>query len=142
MDPRQPGVYLGNCAEYCGTQHANMLLRVIVHPQGDFDHWVAGARQAAGNDAQVSGSRAMFESLACVSCHRVAGTAANGTFGPDLTHLMDRQTIGSGVVANTTANLRAWINDPQAIKPGCLMPSMKLTDKELDQVVAYLGSLK
>ena len=142
IDPREPGVYLGNCAEYCGTQHANMLLRVIVHPQNEFEQWVSAAGKPAQSDSQVSAGRAMFESLSCVSCHNVAGTAAKGVFGPDLTHLMDRQTIGSGVLANTPANLRAWIDDPQTIKPGCLMPSMKLNGKELDQVVSYLASLK
>ena len=142
IDPREPGTYLGNCAEYCGTQHANMLLRVIVHPKGGFERWAAAQRQDASPAAQASGARAAFESLSCVSCHMIKGTAAVGKFGPDLTHLMSRQTIGAGVVDNTPKNLRAWVDDPQEIKPGCLMPSMKLTGQELDQVVAYLETLQ
>ncbi|MGA8026311.1 MAG: cytochrome c oxidase subunit II [Bryobacteraceae bacterium] len=142
IDPREPGVYLGNCAEYCGTQHANMLLRVIAHPPGDFEKWAAEQQKPAEQNAQASEGKAVFESLSCVSCHVVRGTPAVGKFGPDLTHLMSRQTIGSGVLTNTPENLRAWVNDPQIPKPGCFMPSMKLTDKELDQVVSYLESLK
>ncbi|MBV9301039.1 MAG: cytochrome c oxidase subunit II [Acidobacteriaceae bacterium] len=142
IDPREPGVYLGNCAEYCGTQHANMLLRVIAEERSDFERWAAEQRRPAEQDGQIGEARATFESLSCVNCHTVKGTAAAGKFGPDLTHLMSRQTLGAGVLANTGANLRAWVNDPQQSKPGCFMPSMKLTDRELDQVVAYLQTLK
>ncbi|HZS54437.1 MAG TPA: cytochrome c oxidase subunit II [Bryobacteraceae bacterium] len=142
IDPREPGVYVGNCAEYCGTQHANMLLRVIAQAPQDFKTWTLGQQQPAGNDAQASGAKAMFNSLACVNCHLVRGTPSVGKFGPDLTHLMSRQTIGAGVLVNDAKNLRAWVNDPQEAKPGCFMPSMKLTDHELDEVVSYLQSLK
>ncbi|MGI8959739.1 MAG: cytochrome c oxidase subunit II [Bryobacteraceae bacterium] len=142
IDPRQPGIYLGNCAEYCGTQHANMLLRVIAQEKDDFNRWAAEQQRPAQQDAQLNQARAAFESLSCVNCHTVRGTPAVGKFGPDLTHLMDRQTIGAGVLSNTATNLRAWVNDPQQAKPGCLMPSMKLTEEELAQVVAYLQGLK
>jgi cytochrome c oxidase subunit II len=142
IDPREPGVYLGNCAEYCGTQHANMLLRVIAQSEGDFRKWASEQQKPASDNAQLRDSKAVFQSLACVNCHMVKGTSAAGKFGPDLTHLMSRQTLGSGVLPNTTENLRAWTSDPQQPKPGCLMPSMKLTDRELNQVVAYLQSLK
>src|SRR6185437_3413569 len=142
FDPREPGVYLGNCAEYCGQQHANMLLRVIVHREGDFEKWAAAQSKPAEDDPAVSQGKAMFESLSCVSCHTVRGTSAKGDVGPDLTHLMSRETIGSGVLPNTPKNLRDWVKDPQAIKPGCLMPSMRLNGQELDQVVAYHESLK
>lgn len=142
IDPRQPGIYLGNCAEYCGTQHANMLLRVIAQEPGDFAKWAAEQQKPAEESAQVNEGKAMFESLACVNCHAVRGTPAAGNVGPDLTHLMSRQTIGAGVLTNTADNLRAWINDPQQAKPGCFMPSMKLTTTELDQVVSYLETLK
>ncbi len=141
IDPQQPGIYFGNCAEYCGTQHANMLLRVIAEPKTDFDRWAAGQQKAVASVPQAAAGRAVFESLSCVNCHVIKGTPSIGKFGPDLTHLMTRQTLGSGVVTNTPANLRAWVNDPQEIKPGCLMPSMKLTDTELNQVVSYLESL-
>lgn len=142
MDPQQPGTFLGNCAEYCGTQHANMLIRVVVHPKDEFKHWVAAQQQTAAEDASVAADRQVYESLSCVNCHTVRGTASTGKFGPDLTHLMSRKTIGSGVIRNTSQNLKAWIQDPQAIKPGCLMPDMQLTNKELDAVVSYLVTLK
>ena len=142
IDPREAGVYVGNCAEYCGTQHANMLLRVIAQKQADFEAWLAEQKKPANEDPQASQAKAAFGSLSCVNCHMIRGTQAVGKFGPDLTHLMSRQTLGAGVLANTAQNLRAWVNDPQESKPGCFMPSMKLTDPQLDQVVSYLQSLK
>ncbi len=141
IDPKEPGVYVGNCTEYCGTQHANMLLRVIAQKQDDFNAWAAEQRTAQQISPQVAQARTTFESLSCINCHSVRGTVAVGKFGPDLTHLMTRQTIGAGVLANNQKNLRDWVNDPQDPKPGCLMPSMKLTNAELDQVVTYLHSL-
>lgn len=141
IDPQQPGVYVGNCAEYCGTQHANMLLRVIAQPQTEFDQWAAAQQKAATGNSQVAQGKSVFESLSCVNCHMVKGTPAIGKFGPDLTHLMSRQTLAAGVLTNTKKHLLAWVNDPQEAKPGSLMPSLKLTDKELDQVVSYLESL-
>ena len=83
----------------------------------------------------------MFETTACINCHTVAGTVANGRFGPDLTHLMSRETLAAGATSNTPENLRLWIQNPEAIKPGALMPAMNLTDKELDAVTAYLRTL-
>ncbi len=142
MDPKQTGTYLGNCAEYCGTQHANMLIRVVVHPKDEFAKWVDSEKQLAANDAAVSEQRQTFESLSCVNCHSVRGTSAAGKFGPDLTHLMSRRTIASGMVENNAKELRAWIKDPQTVKPGCQMPSMLLSDAQLDAVVAYLVTLK
>jgi len=142
IDPREPGIYLGNCAEYCGTQHANMLLRVIAEPNKDFLAWVEAQRKPANGDPRVAEGKLTFESLSCVNCHTVRGTTANGVFGPDLTHLMSRQTLAAGVVLNTPENLRRWVDDPQALKPGCFMPSMKLTNQQLTQVVSYLESLK
>ncbi|MBV8550263.1 MAG: cytochrome c oxidase subunit II [Acidobacteriaceae bacterium] len=141
IDPKEPGIYLGNCAEYCGTQHANMLLRVIAEPPADFNRWADEQKRAANPDPALARAREIFESLACVNCHTIKGTGAVGKFGPDLTHLMSRQTIGSGVTTLTHEHLREWVDDPQTIKPGCLMPSMQLTNEQLDQVVAYLESL-
>lgn len=142
MDPEQPGTYLGNCAEYCGTQHANMLIRVVVNPEDEFKRWVEGQKQPAVEDASVADDKRIYQSLSCVSCHTVRGTTSAGKFGPDLTHLMSRQTLASGVLRNTPQNLRSWLKDPQVIKPGCLMPDMHLTGKELDAVVSYLVTLK
>ncbi len=142
IDPKEPGVYFGNCAEYCGTQHANMLLRVVAQKPEDFKRWTQEQQQAAAPSAQMTPDRQLFESLSCVNCHAVKGTAAIGKFGPDLTHLMSRQTLGAGVIDNAKDNLRTWVNNPQDPKPGCFMPSLKLTDQELTQVVSYLQTLK
>lgn len=142
IDPRQPGVYVGNCAEYCGTQHANMLLRVIAQSPSDFEKWAADQQKPAADNPQLGDAKSVFGSLACVNCHTIRGTPAVGKFGPDLTHLMSRQTLAAGILVNTPENLRAWIDDPQRPKPGCFMPSMKLKDPELGQVVTYLQSLK
>ena len=141
IDPWEPGVYLGNCLEYCGTQHANMLLRVIAHENGDFKKWTINEQKSAVGNPQLAQAKSTYESLACISCHAIKGTRSIGKFGPDLTHLMSRQTLAAGVLTNTRENLRAWVKDPQQAKPGCLMPSMKLTDQQLDQVVSYLRSL-
>ena len=142
IDPRQEGTFLGNCAEYCGMQHANMLLRVVVQSPADFEKWTAAQKLDASHDSRREAARAAFLSLSCVNCHSVSGTSASGTFGPDLSHLMSRAALGSGVIPNTLENLRAWVKDPQAIKPGNLMPNMQLNPGELDEVVAYLSSLK
>jgi cytochrome c oxidase subunit 2 len=142
IDPRETGVYFGNCAEYCGTQHANMLIRVVVHPKAEFEAWVANEKKPAVNDPSVAQGRATFESLSCVNCHAIRGTAAAGAFGPDLTHIMSRQVIASGALTNTPEHLRAWIHDPDQAKPGSLMPAMQLSDQEVDQIVSYLETLK
>ena len=142
IDPRQDGIFLGNCAEYCGTQHANMLLRVVVEPPAEFENWAAAQRLDAAPDPRLESARATFLSLSCVNCHAVSGTTAKGTFGPDLSHLMSRATLGAGVIPNTPENLRAWVKDPQAMKRGNLMPNMQLNSREMDEVVTYLSSLK
>jgi len=146
MDPSQPGLYLGQCAQYCGTQHAKMLLRVYVDSPADFAAWIKKQQQPAtrdlsGNPLAQEGQK-IFLGTACISCHAVAGTPANGRFGPDLTHLASRDTIGSGAIPNTPQNLRAWVADPNAMKPGSLMPSMHLNDHDLDAITAYLTTLQ
>jgi cytochrome c oxidase subunit II len=145
IDPQKTGLYLGQCAQFCGIEHAKMLLRVYVDTPNQFDAWVKVQQQpGAQPDAQnavVAAGRHVFNTEACVNCHTIAGTAAKGTFGPDLTHLMSRTTIAAGVAANTSDNLRAWIRDPNTFKRGALMPSMQLSDQETDEVVAYLTTL-
>lgn len=141
IDPKQGGVYVGNCAEYCGTQHANMLLRVVAEDRPAFQAWAQG-QQKALTSSDVSAGRTAFESLSCINCHVIKGTKAIGKFGPDLSHLASRSTLAAGMITNTPENLKRWINDPQQVKPGCLMPSLKLGGPELDQLVSYLGSLK
>jgi len=142
MEPRETGVFLGQCAQYCGTQHALMLLRVYVDTREDFDRWIKQQASVAHAEASVAGGRQVFERTACINCHAVNGTVANGRFGPDLTHLMSRETLAAGVAANTPANLRRWIQRPDDFKPGSLMPPMGLTDEQLDAVTAYLASLR
>lgn len=142
LDPRRTGIYLGNCAEYCGTQHANMLIRVIVDTPEDFEKWAAAQKVNASADPQLEAARSAFMALNCINCHTVSGTAAKGTFGPDLSHLMSRTTLAAGVLPNTAENVRAWVKDPQAIKRGNLMPNMQLNPRELDEIVTYLASLK
>ncbi len=138
----RPGLYLGQCAEYCGTQHANMLIRVVAESPVDFENWLENERKPATEDAGVIAGRSAFLAQSCVNCHRVRGTAAQGTYAPDLTHLMSRQTLASGMVPNTPENLRRWVADPQPIKPGCLMPAFGLRERERDDIVRYLLTLK
>lgn len=142
MDPSQTGIFLGQCAQYCGTQHAKMLLRVYVDSPEEFATWVRGQNQPAVLDANVTAGRRVFETTACINCHAIAGTVADGRFGPDLTHLMSRRTVASGAAENTKANLRLWIQKPDAIKPGSLMPAMQLSDADLDALVDYLETLR
>jgi cytochrome c oxidase subunit 2 len=142
IDPYEAGLYLGQCAQYCGTQHAKMLLRVYVDSQDAFDSWVRQQREPARKQAAVAEGQHVFLRTACINCHAVSGTVATGQFGPDLTHLMSRDTIAAGIAPNTVENLRAWIRDPESLKPGSRMPAMNLTDRELDAVTAYLATLR
>jgi cytochrome c oxidase subunit 2 len=119
-----------------------MLLRVSVDSPQDFAAWVRGQQQPAVQDQKVMTGRLIFEQTACINCHTVLGTPGNGHFGPDLTHLMSRTTIAAGAAENTPQNLRIWIQDPDAIKPGSLMPAMKLSDADLDAVVNYMETLR
>src|SRR5882757_4299936 len=142
MDPHQTGIYLGQCAQYCGTQHAKMLLRVSVDTPEAFEAWVRDQKRTADQDTKEIAGRRVFETTACINCHAVGGTAATGRFGPDLTHLMSRSTIASGAAENTSENLRLWIENPDALKPGSLMPAMKLSDADLDALLRYLETLR
>jgi cytochrome c oxidase subunit II len=142
FDPQHTGVFLGQCAQYCGTQHGKMLQRVSVDSPEDFDAWVKAQRQPAPEDPAAHDGQRVFETTACINCHAVRGTVANGRFGPDLTHLMSRATIASGAAENTPENLRLWLRNPDAIKPGSLMPAMQVSDSELDALVRYMQSLR
>lgn len=145
LDPQQPGLYLGQCAQYCGTQHAKMLLRVYAQTPADFALWVSQQKRPveqgfSGNPAAAEG-QTVFMHNACINCHAITGTVATGRFGPDLTHLASRDTIASGAIKNTPENLRQWIDDPNTMKPGCLMPPMHLNEHDLDAITAYLTQL-
>lgn len=143
MDASHPGVFRGQCTEYCGWQHAKMALFVIAQPPQQFKAWWQHQLQGAPEpgSAAITEARSTFV-LRCGSCHSVRGTDAGGVLGPDLSHLMSRMTIAAGMLPNTPGNLSAWIADPQSIKPGSLMPALGLTPPELAQVRAYLGTLK
>ncbi len=136
------GLYVGQCAEYCGSQHANMLQRVVVDSPSDFERWLENERKPAVEDPDAKAGRSAFLAQSCVNCHQVRGTSAKGHGAPDLTHLMSRQTLASGMVPNTSDNLRLWVADPQKVKPKCLMPAFGLTESERDDIVRYLLTLR
>ncbi len=140
IDPKELGIFFGNCSEYCGTQHAKMELRVVVDTPEDFAKWVA-QQQAGAPAPEAAENQKAFLTASCVACHMVAGTRARGRTGPDLTHLMSRQTLSAMEVPLNTANLRDWIKDPQHLKPGNKMPTVNLNDAQLDRIVAYLVTL-
>ena len=142
IEPTRTGLFIGQCAEYCGTQHAKMLLRVYAHTPEDFERWVSEQKAIAATDPNVAAGRLVFEKTACINCHALNGTVGDGRFGPDLTHLMSRETLGAGALKNTAENLHAWIKDPSQFKPGVLMPAMNVSGAELEQLVAYLATLK
>lgn len=138
----QRGLFVGQCAEYCGTQHANMLLRVNVDSPEAFEHWLGTESGLALDETTDREGKGVFLSQSCVNCHRVRGTPAQGGYAPDLTHLMARQTLAAGVVPNTLENLRRWVDDPSSIKPGCLMPAFGLSQRDRGLIVDYLKTLR
>ena len=142
VEPLISGTFVGQCAEYCGLEHALMLLTVVVHPREEFDRWAAAQQTPARDDPAARPGRELFASLACINCHTIRGTPANGIFGPDLTHLMSRGTIGAGAAPNTPQHLRAWVDDPATYKSGALMPAMKLSRDEVDKLTSYLVTLQ
>ena len=140
LEASQPGTYRGQCAEFCGLQHANMLIRVVADTPADFDAWMAReAEPAAASDA--AGQR-VLETQTCAGCHTVRGAEAKGTIGPDLTHFGRRDTLGAGVRPRTPENLARWITDPQSLKPGTTMPPTTLAPADLNALVAYLDGLR
>jgi cytochrome c oxidase subunit II len=142
LEAAKPGTYLGQCAEYCGTQHAHMALRVVADPADRFEAWRKHeiASTPKTSSAEIANGEAVFTAR-CGGCHRVRGTLAGGVLGPDLTHLMSRGTIAAGTVPNTPAYLSAWIIDPQTIKPGTQMPAVDLSGPELQAIRTFLQSL-
>jgi cytochrome c oxidase subunit 2 len=139
-----PGVYRGQCAEFCGLEHAKMGMLLIAQTQKDFGAWLTAQRDTATTptDSLAQHGKTVFLGTTCAMCHQISGTTAAATAGPDLTHLASRQTIASGTLQNTDANLYAWISDPQRIKPGVLMPATKLDPRDMQALVAYLRHLK
>jgi cytochrome c oxidase subunit 2 len=142
--PQKIGTYRGQCAEFCGVQHAHMALDVTVESKADFERWVAAQQRVAfapTTPLQVAGYR-YFMTRECSSCHNVTGTAANGQVAPDLTHFASRRSIAAGTLPMSTGNLYGWVADPQSQKPGNHMPTMGLNPIELHAVVTYLETLK
>jgi cytochrome c oxidase subunit 2 len=144
MRADRAGAYRGQCAEFCGLQHANMGLLVVAEAPAEFEAWrraqVAPSR-VPDTAEQIQG-KAAFTGLPCALCHTIRGTPAGGRTGPDLTHLATRRTIAAGALPNTRGHLAGWIVDPQAVKPGNAMPSSLLEPDDLQALVSYLGSLQ
>lgn len=137
------GVYRGQCAEFCGYQHAKMGVLIVAEPEAVFAAWQSAQRQPArtpSNQAETRGQQ-VFLSGTCVMCHTIQGTPAGGKVAPDLTHLASRETIASGAALNTPAHLAGWILDPQSIKPGANMPPNPMSSADLQALLAYLRSL-
>lgn len=140
----EPGIFRGQCGEYCGTQHANMAFEVIALPPAEYDAWVAERQSTrpAAESTSVERGEQVFRTAGCGQCHAVKGTSAKGNVGPDLTHLGSRRMIGGALLANNRGNLAGWIADPQALKPGIKMPRTYLAADDLQALTAYLESLK
>jgi cytochrome c oxidase subunit II len=143
MTPSVPSELWGQCAEFCGTSHANMGMRVVIDSDADFERWIAAQRAPAvepsGGDPATG--KAIFAQSACVGCHTVRGVSA-GVLGPDLTHFGSRRTLGAGMFANTSERVVAWVRDAPALKPGAKMPPFALTEEQARALAAYLASLK
>lgn len=139
-----PGTYLGQCTEYCGLSHANMRVRAIAQPPDEFDTWVslqklAAATPTAGTPA--ADGMALFTSKGCAGCHTIQGVS-QGMVGPNLTHLQSRTTFAGGMLDMSPGNLHTWLHDPPGVKPGSKMPNLKLSDDEINKLVAYLETLQ
>lgn len=135
----EPGLYRGQCAEFCGTSHANMLIRVLAQDRAEYEQWAAAQRRPAEPDTAGLGS---FQEHGCAACHRIAGTFARGDAGPDLTHVGGRATLAAGILPNTPESMARWLADPSAVKPGVLMPSTGLDGASLEEMVAFLERLR
>ncbi len=140
----RPGLFRGQCAEFCGLQHAHMAIDVVAEPDADFERWLDAMRQPARDPLEEAARRGrdVFMQARCAGCHTVRGTDAAGQIAPDLTHVATRAWLGAGTVANTREHLAAWIRDPQGAKPGNQMPPNALATDDLQSLVAYLETLR
>jgi cytochrome c oxidase subunit 2 len=140
----RPGVFRGQCAEFCGMQHAHMALDVVAESDRDFEGWLDAMRRSGPDPPDSSAQRGhdVFMRARCAACHAVRGTEAAGQIAPDLTHIATRSTLGAGTLPNTPENLAAWIQDPQRMKPGNQMPANPLPAADLEALVAYLETLR
>ena len=144
MQIDQPGRWRGQCAEYCGEQHAHMSFFMIAEPPKQFEQWLAAQAQesAPATNAQTQHGQQVFLTHACVMCHTIRGTTAGARVGPDLTHVASRSTIAAGELPNSIGNLAGWILNPQSIKPGCRMPPNQISGSDLQDLLAYLETLR
>jgi cytochrome c oxidase subunit II len=138
LEADRPGTYRGQCAEFCGLEHAEMAFVVVAQPPDRFRAWLADQQKPA----QAADGAQLFASVGCGGCHRIRGASADGTLGPDLTHVASRTYIAAGAIANDDENLREWIRDPQHVKPGAKMPNLALTDDQVRELASYLGTLR
>jgi cytochrome c oxidase subunit 2 len=137
------GVFRGQCSQFCGFQHAHMSMYVFVQTRRAFDAWLSNMSAPAANPTggPAQAGQKLFMNAQCASCHQIRGTPANATIGPDLTHLDTRTSLASATIRNDPGELAAWIQDPQAIKPGDRMPDLGLSRHEVSELVAYLDGL-
>ena len=144
LNINKPGTYIGACSEFCGAQHAWMRIHVIAQTQTDFNNWLAANEKNAvqPQDALAQTGARLFQTKTCANCHRIQGTAATGTAGPDLTHLAERNELLTGLIKNNKANLFKWVDQPQEVKPGAHMPDFKFKKDTLNAIVHYLLQLK
>jgi cytochrome c oxidase subunit 2 len=139
----KPGVYRGQCAEFCGHQHANMAFQIVAQEPAEFAAWLQAQRQdAAASNPETEHGQQVFLSSPCITCHTIRGTNAAATNGPDLTHIGSRRTLAAGTLPNTPGSLASWIVNAQGVKPGTNMPQMTLAPDDLNALVKYLESLK
>jgi cytochrome c oxidase subunit 2 len=140
----RPGTYRGQCAEFCGLQHAHMAFRVIAEPKASFDHWLEGQERPAAEPTSklAEEGKELFDENACAGCHTIAGTPAEGTIGPNLTHLASRETVAALTIENTPHELGRWVRNPQSIKPGAKMPGLGLSGADFHAIVTYLEGLR
>jgi cytochrome c oxidase subunit 2 len=141
----QVGEYRGQCGEYCGAQHAHMMLVVVAQTEADYNNWSALQRSASREPESVEQirGRELFMTRPCALCHTIRGTVAFGNLGPDLTHLASRASVAANMLPNDEANLRAWVTHAQSLKEASLMPNVtQFTGNQLDALVAFLQALR
>jgi cytochrome c oxidase subunit 2 len=144
LTPDSTGEFPGQCYQLCGYSHGNMRERAIIQDQTEFQGWLTSQQAPAAqpSDPTAAEGAQLFQTRGCTACHTITGTPAQGKVGPNLTHIASRGVIAGSVLNNTTQELRTWLKDPPAVKPGSVMPNLGLNDHELDVLVAYLQSLK
>jgi cytochrome c oxidase subunit 2 len=144
LEADRPGTYVGECAEYCGVQHAHMGFVVVADEPSDYAAWLARQRSSAPTPSDLVGAAglAVFHRSACVTCHAIRGTGMDARVGPDLSHLASRQALAAGTLPNTRGNLAGWVVNAQRLKPGSRMPDVPLGGRDLQALIAYLETLR